>query len=245
MNIISFSGGKDSTAMLLRMVELRMPIDEIRYFDCGIWEFPQMFRHIEKVKRFIGFPIRYLTPAHSFDYLFSQKRTKKGFLGYGFPSLNYRWCTGRKRDALNRGCGRDSIKYIGYSIDELKRTQIALRRDKRCKFPLIEWGWSEKDCLNYCYEKGFDWEGLYKHFRRVSCWCCPFQGINELRNLRKYFPNLWKRLLEMQQERLLKRGPQQGYNNTFSFTFRMDGTTVFDLEERFKMEEKQLELDLK
>ncbi|WP_132587301.1 phosphoadenosine phosphosulfate reductase domain-containing protein [Allofournierella massiliensis] len=35
------SGGKDSTAMLLRLVEENRPIDEILYCDTG-WEFPQM-----------------------------------------------------------------------------------------------------------------------------------------------------------------------------------------------------------
>ncbi len=31
--IISFSGGKDSSAMLLRMIELKYPIDEIIFCD--------------------------------------------------------------------------------------------------------------------------------------------------------------------------------------------------------------------
>lgn len=32
-NIVSFSGGKDSTAMLFKMLELNMPIDEVIYAD--------------------------------------------------------------------------------------------------------------------------------------------------------------------------------------------------------------------
>lgn len=31
-------------------------------------------------------------------------------------------------------------------------------------------------------------------FHRVSCWCCPLQGLEELRMLRKHFPDLWQQL---------------------------------------------------
>ncbi|GAH74603.1 unnamed protein product [marine sediment metagenome] len=54
---VSFSGGKDSTAMLLRMLELGIPIHEIRYFDSGSWEYPQMREHVDKVEKYIGRPI--------------------------------------------------------------------------------------------------------------------------------------------------------------------------------------------
>lgn len=44
-NIVSFSGGKDSTAMLLRMLEENMEIDEIIYCDTGK-EFKRIKNHI-------------------------------------------------------------------------------------------------------------------------------------------------------------------------------------------------------
>ncbi|GAI98610.1 unnamed protein product, partial [marine sediment metagenome] len=37
--IASFSGGKDSTAMLLRLIKEGWPLDEVVFFDTG-WEFP-------------------------------------------------------------------------------------------------------------------------------------------------------------------------------------------------------------
>lgn len=43
LHIVSFSGGKDSTAMLLHMMELGMQIDIVLY--CDTWmEFPAMYR---------------------------------------------------------------------------------------------------------------------------------------------------------------------------------------------------------
>jgi 3'-phosphoadenosine 5'-phosphosulfate sulfotransferase (PAPS reductase)/FAD synthetase len=55
---------------------------------------------------------------------------------------------------------------------------------------------TEADCLAYCKARGFDWDGLYDIFHRVSCWCCPLQSFEELRKLRKHFPELWAKLGE-------------------------------------------------
>ena len=52
-HIVQFSGGKDSTAMLLMMLEKHMPVDEIIFCDTGK-EFPQMYEYIEKVQKYIG-----------------------------------------------------------------------------------------------------------------------------------------------------------------------------------------------
>ena len=50
--IVSFSGGKDSTWMLLELIRRSEHIDEVVFFDTG-WEFPQMLRHVEKIKKLV------------------------------------------------------------------------------------------------------------------------------------------------------------------------------------------------
>ncbi len=45
-HIVSFSGGKDSTAMLLMVIEYGMQIDDIIFCDTGK-EFPEMYEHIK------------------------------------------------------------------------------------------------------------------------------------------------------------------------------------------------------
>ena len=52
----------------------------------------------------------------------------------------------------------------------------------------------EADCLQYCKECGFDWNGLYDRFNRVSCWLCPLQSLSELRKLWEFYPDLWTKL---------------------------------------------------
>ena len=51
-HIVSFSGGKDSTALLLGMIDRNMRIDEVINFDTGL-EFPYMYDHIDKIKEIL------------------------------------------------------------------------------------------------------------------------------------------------------------------------------------------------
>ena len=71
---------------------------------------------------------------------------------------------------------------------------------------LVEWGITEAQALQACYDRGFDFGGLYEIYHRVSCWCCPFQRIDELRKLRKHHPELWEKLLELDRRALAQFG---------------------------------------
>ena len=51
-HIVQLSGGKDSTAMLLMMLERNMPVDEIIFCDTGM-EFPELYQHLEAVEAYM------------------------------------------------------------------------------------------------------------------------------------------------------------------------------------------------
>ena len=203
-HIVSFSGGKDSTAMLLRMLEENWVIDDIVFCDTGK-DFPQMIEHINKVETYIyskyGRKITKLKSDKSFDYyMFEHVKTRgknKGKKGYGWATMRCRWCTTllktRVVDSYLSKIGKsneDYVEYIGIAADETNRIGDKI-------YPLVEWGMTESDCLKYCYERGFDWGGLYEHFDRLSCWCCPLKNQKELKILYKYYPELWQELKEM------------------------------------------------
>jgi PP-loop superfamily ATP-utilizing enzyme len=88
---------------------------------------------------------------------------------------------------------------IGFTTDELQRTERpALRKKKwKVRFPLIEYGLSESDCLSYCKSLGYTWDGLYDVFSRVSCFCCPKAGEKRIDKLKTYFPELYEKFLHM------------------------------------------------
>ncbi len=228
-HIVSFSGGKDSTAMLLRMLEEGWPVDEIVFMDTGK-EFPAMYKHIEQVQAYIGRKITVLKDKHGFDYwMFEHVKTKgprQGQKGYGWPDHINRWCTGTlKRDQYSRYIKKykRTVAYQGIALDEKERAEKNAGHNIR--YPLIEWGMKESDALGLCYSRGFDWGGLYEHFSRVSCWCCPLKSLPEWRNLYKYYPELWAQLKDMDSRA----------GNKFK-----DRWTVAELEARFAEEAQQM-----
>ena len=202
--VASLSGGKESTAMVLRLIEEKYPLDLVLFCDTGL-EFPQMYEHIAKLEKELSVPLVRLKADHSFEYYLLEYRSKRRLSkspladekGFSWPDSRYRWCTSvlklRVIDKYLRGLKEkyEVIQYIGIAADEKERI-------REHRYPLVEWGMTEKDCLEYCYAREYDWGGLYSIFDRVSCWCCPLQPLGELRKLRKQFPDLWDKLLEWQ-----------------------------------------------
>ena len=107
---ISLSGGKDSTALMLLMIEKGLPIDCVLYADTTM-DFPEMEAHIAKLDdllfRECGIHITTLRHPHGFEWLMFdepkvkpsclEKRARLGIppFGNGWPGARVRWCTGQ------------------------------------------------------------------------------------------------------------------------------------------------------
>ena len=220
-HIVSFSGGKDSTAMLLMMLEKGMKVDYIVFVDTGK-EFSQMYQHIHKVQDYIKREITVLKLDKPYDYWLGEhiktKGKNKGKCGYGWPTPLVRWCTTLKRDLITRflkGLNEEYQEYIGIASDEAKRCKNKI-------YPLVDWGVTEQQALEYCYSKGFDGGGLYEHFHRVSCFCCPLKSIPELKEIYSKYPEQWG---------IIKTMDNKAYNR-----FRAD-YSIDDLEAKFNEKE--------
>ena len=98
LHIVSLSGGKDSTAMLLRMLEEKMPVDIILFCDTGL-EFDAMYKHIDKLGKYINQPITRLKAPYPFEYYFYEyspprrNPTLEGRNGFSWAGPRNRWCT--------------------------------------------------------------------------------------------------------------------------------------------------------
>lgn len=243
--VVSFSGGKDSTAMLLHMIELGEPVDEVVCCDT-YKEFPAMYRHIEKVKKVVeaaGIKFTTLRSEKSFDYLMFDVEVERrnpdliGKTGHAWANSKIRWCTKYLKVIPfneyfeNLQSQHTVIRCVGLAADESYRLEREHNQDENHRHPLVEWGWDEEYCLQYCYSKGYDWEGLYEIFRtdkrspRLSCWCCPLQPVEVLRRLWKHFPDLWEELKDMDKRTWRK--------------FKM-GRSVEEWEIRFRFEEERI-----
>lgn len=225
--IASISFGKDSLAMLLRLIEENKPLDEVVFYDTGM-EFECIYNLRNRILPLLEVHnIKYteLKPKETFLYTMFEKQVKKrnGTIGKG-----YSWCGGRcrwgtteKLKAIEKHC-KGNYEYVGIAYDEQNR--LSKERKGNKLFPLAEWEMTEKDCLEYCYNKGYNWNEdgieLYSILNRVSCWCCCNKNLKELENYYKYLPKYWNKLKELQS----KTDRPMKYNKY----------TVFDLENKFK-----------
>lgn len=199
-SIVSFSGGKDSTAMLLMMLERGMKIDYILFCDTGM-EFPQMYEHIERVNSYIGEKygkmVTVLKPSNGFEYgllhILRKRGKRAGTHGYGWSSMNNRWCTYTlKREPVSKfmkehGFTKANTKmYIGIAADEPKRVHSDI-------YPLFEWGITEAQALQYCYKHGFDW-GAVQRAHTAFMLGLPNARCERLKALVPRFPRFVERI---------------------------------------------------
>ena len=143
-----------------------------------------------------------------------------------------RWGTTLKLQAIQKNNKKyhDNmiIEYVGIAVDEqerLLRERVKICSNRIKLYPLAEWGMTEKDCLSYCYSKGWNWleNGieLYTVLDRVSCYCCRNKNLKELKAIYFYLPEYWEKLKELQAK--------------IDIPFK-NNATIFDLEKRFEKE---------
>ncbi|MDD6133287.1 MAG: phosphoadenosine phosphosulfate reductase family protein [Selenomonadaceae bacterium] len=203
-HIVSFSGGKDSTAMLLMMLEKNIAVDDIIFCDTGV-EFPALYQHVEEVERYIDRKITRLKwDGGSYEWEFAHHVKLRGnnLPGKGWASFRNRWCTqyfkSRPSKKYLKGTyGKNYTLYIGIAYDEPKRHKNI---PANVVHPLYDWQITEVQALEYCKSKGFDFGGLYDIFPRLGCYCCPLQRKQSWRALYDNFPELFEKSLQMEAE---------------------------------------------
>ena len=114
------------------------------------------------------------------------------------------------------------MEYLGIAADEPKRFG-QLSEKKRA--PLVEFGIEEDLCGLYCQYNGI-LSPTYETSCRDGCWFCHNQGVKQLRLLRRNWPELWGLLLK--------------WDKDSPVTFKADGRTVHDFDERFRLEDEKL-----
>lgn len=207
--IASVSFGKDSLAMLLKLIEKGKRIDEVIFYDTEM-EFKAIYEIRDKMKEKLKkerIEYRELKAEIPFIEKMLEKQVKKrdGTIqcGYGICGGKCRWGTTEKNKTIEKYLkekyGEEYKEYIGIAVDEIKR--VEKERNKHKIMPLVEWKMTEKDCLEYCYRKGYYWEEkgirLYDILDRVSCWCCGNKNKKELENMYKYLPEYYIKNIEI------------------------------------------------
>lgn len=157
----SVSFGKDSLAMLLLLLEKKMPLDEVIFYNSEM-EFQAIYDIRDRIRPVLeqgGVRFTEVRPDASFLYNMLERPVnskKNGFhLGYGWCGGPCRWGTKLKTRSLDGVALDAEVHYVGIAADEPER--LAKLEPPKCS-PLAEAGMTETDCLAFCYERGFFWE---------------------------------------------------------------------------------------
>lgn len=112
------------------------------------------------------------------------------------------------------------VWYLGIAADEPERLK---RLDGKIKVsPLNAVGWTEADARLWCEQNDL-LSPIYTTATRGGCWFCHNQGVEQLRLLRKNYPELWALLMK--------------WDLDSPVSFHPDGHTVHDFDRRFYFED--------
>ena len=240
--ILSLSYGKDSIACLEAIRILGLPIDRIVHAE--VWatdtipaDSPPMAEFKKKADALIleryGIAVEHTCAVDregrklTFERQFYTTRYCKRIKGeciYGFPLINGPWCNSRLKIAalrrIEHGSNINTVLYLGIAADE----PIRIERHTRpgVVLPLVLMGWDEAFCRKLCEELDL-LSPIYTNSARGGCWFCHNQGVEQLRLLRRNYPDLWALLLK--------------FDKDSPVPFHPDGHTVRHFDLRFQAED--------
>lgn len=231
--VASLSFGKDSMAMLIKIKELGLPLDEVIYVDIMFdddtsGETPEMASFITKAEKILkekfNIEVTHLRGV-TFKEQFYKIKQRGKHIGdnYGFPYTIGAWCNDRLKmqpiKEYMRKQKEQVIQYVGIAYDEPERYE-RLNHETHIA-PLYDLKITEKEAMEIC-EKYDLLSPIYKTSFRGGCWFCPKQRLSQLKWLYQEHNDLWNILRDMEKD---------------SFNTFRPNTTLKDLEERFKNDE--------
>ena len=176
-HIVALSGGKDSTALALRLLEIE-PNDYSYICTPTGDELPEIVEHWNRLGVLLGKEITRLT-NHTLNFWIDEFRA--------LPNWRQRWCTRllKVEPTLaylkrNQPC----ILYVGLRADEPERKGI-YSEEVRCRFPLREWGWGVRQVVDYLKQKNVQIP------TRTDCARCYGQRLAEWKRLWQKYPAIY------------------------------------------------------
>jgi PP-loop superfamily ATP-utilizing enzyme len=179
MLVAAFSGGKDSTAMVLRLAELGEA--GVLLFNVVGNEFPDLLAHVRRVAGLAGWPLELTTPGFG---LYERIRHYEAL-----PNQWQRWCTRELKIEptvawLKAHPG--STLCVGLRADEPPDERGGIYGPyAEYRYPLREWGWGLKEVRGYLEARGVCVP------RRTNCPVCYAQRLSEWWLLWKEHPELF------------------------------------------------------
>lgn len=211
--ILSLSYGKDSLACLGAIEELGWPLDRIIHSE--VWatdtipaDLPPMVEFKARADAIIkdrwGIAVEHIRSNYTYNDCFymtcgergrASKSNRRGSI-YGWPYRMGAWCNSRLKQHPMEKEMRNAVRYIGIASDEQSRFH---NLSDTKKSPIKEAGWTEDACWRWCENNGL-LSPIYTDAARGGCWFCHNQSVQQLRLLRKKYPEYWALLLKWDED---------------------------------------------
>jgi hypothetical protein len=168
MQVVSYGGGTDSTAMIIELLRRDEKIDWITFADTG-GEKPHTYDFIKLFNDWLvdkhGVSITVLKKDSMYSSLEDNCRRKNMLpsLAYGFKSCSEKWKIQPQDKFFNNlpqakeewKAGRKLTKCIGYDVGEERRAKISESPKYVYRYPLIEWNMEREDCIEVIERQGY------------------------------------------------------------------------------------------
>jgi hypothetical protein len=236
--ILSLSYGKDSICIPELCLRYDMPLDrivhvEIMATDTIPADLPPMMEFKEKADKIIleryGIEVEHIHAPKNYEQHFYQKKVKGKNIGkmYGWPigkdstGQKGAWCSADLKLQYLRKLDRkkNCIVYIGIAADEPNRFHNLTDRKQS---PLVEHDITEAMARELAESLDL-LSPIYTQSARGGCWFCHNQSVQQLRLLRRQYPDYWDLMLK--------------WDADSPVTFKADGHTVHDFDKRFQLED--------
>ena len=230
MNIVSYGGGTNSTAMLIECAKRGIDVEYILFADTG-GERPHTYAYVEMFSKWCvdnGLPRIHTVKRKITLETDCLRRGALPSIAYGFKTCSQRWKIGPQDKYLNN-CdstkeewaeGRKITKLIGFDADESHRTKDFEDKKYIAKYPLVEWDMGRDECIKVIEDAGLCLPG------KSACFFCPSSKASEIRQLAKVYPDLADRAIAM--ERNAELTQVKGLGRNFAWADLLSQSEMFD-----------------
>ena len=180
-HIVALSGGKDSTALALRLAEVEPREYEYVWTPTGD-ELPPMIEHWKRLEDRLGKSIRRITAPVTLVQLTKEKHM--------LPNFRARFCTPMLKIRPFQAYMLNNLPataYVGLRADEESRSGADYGLDLyvTTRHPLREWGWGLSEVGAYLASCGVEIPP------RTDCARCFYQTLHEWYLLWRDYPNIY------------------------------------------------------
>ena len=197
---LSLGAGVDTTAILL-MPDVMDQVDFVLFADTG-GENPETYEYIEKyIKPYLEKIHKPMVIVHGEEKVNGELKTimEEAYLGWKMIPVRFmRHCTDKWKIRPMNKYLKDNYPdeklrvIIGFAYDEIQRVNTTRWKDQEVWYPLIEKKMTRDDCVKYIVQQG------YPVPPKSGCFYCPFQRLDQWKNLRFNHPDLWERAVELE-----------------------------------------------